>query len=197
MRQTGLRWGLIMGGVAATVGLAAQLLGLRFKPTSGTDFSANFAGILVFDIAVLFALGIALGIAYYAGMRVEHERPPTPSAEMDPLRWGGERRDSALAGAIVMACFWLVTTLAAVALGQYASGAGGLTDYLTRRIIALVLFVVLGFGLGAWGARARIARNLLDQIAVTPTTPRVNDGTLHSNIPATPGESTAESEGNK
>lgn len=173
MRQSSLRWGLIMGAAAAVGGLAAQLLGVRFNAASRADFNTNVTAILIFDIAVLVALGVALGLAYYTGIRVERERPPTPVAEIDPLRWGGERRDAALAGAIVMACFWFVTTFAAVLLGQYESG--GLADYLTRRAIALVLFVVGGFGLGAWGARAPAARNLLDQIAVPPGAPRAAD----------------------
>lgn len=175
MRQSSLRWGLIMGAAAAAVGLVAQLLGVRFNAASRADFNTNVTAILIFDIAVLVALGVALGLAYYTGIRVERERPPTPLAEIDPLRWGGERRDAALAGAIVMACFWFVTTFAAVLLGQYESGSGGLADYLTRRVIALVLFVVGGFGLGAWGARAPAARNLLDQIAAPSGEPRADD----------------------
>lgn len=171
MRAMSLRWALVLGGIAAVLGMLAAFVGTLVVPRSGlVDINHAVVVLLVAGITALLALAIALGLAYYAGLRVEQLRPRT-SAQVDPdLDPAAERRDSALAGLIVMAIYWLATTLYGVisaphTAGTDASGAGSL---LVQRLVVGVVLLLLGFGLGALGSRAPAARRLLDEIAAAP-----------------------------
>jgi hypothetical protein len=172
MRETSLRWGLGMGAIAAALGVIAQVVGAQFRPAgSRATFDQAIKYLLIAGPLVLIALGVALGLAYYAGLRAERDRPPRASAAEDELpQWGGERRDSAVAGALVMLAYWLLTSLYAFVLGLREGGTDA-GSFLGQHIIQGILFLLFGYGLGALGGRAPAARKLLDAIAVAPIAP--------------------------
>jgi hypothetical protein len=188
MRESSLRWALGLGAIAAAVGVLAAFAGSRFLPSSGTmDINQAVFVLLVAGLFALLALGVSLGLAYYAGLRSEQHRPraATPvDPDLDPT---AERRDSALAGLIVMTLYWICTTLYGVLFGPHTSDSSG--NLLIQRLITGVVLLLLGFGLGALGSRAPAARRLLDEISVVPpvaavTMDRPTPGA--TNIPAAP-----------
>jgi hypothetical protein len=166
MQVMSLRWALRMGALAAVVGFAAQLVSGWFQPsTSPTTVDREVQYVVVAGTLLLVAIGVTLGLAYYAGMRTERERASrAPSA---PNGFGGEGRYAAWAGASVVAAYWLVTTLMLI-LAPHHPGDASVTDLLTGRIVLLVILLGFGYGLGALGGRAPAAHNLLDEIASAP-----------------------------
>jgi len=164
MREMSLRWGLGLGAVAAVIGLGSQLLsGLLAPRGASTTFDQTFRYLLIAAPLALLTLGIALGLAYFAGLRAEHDRPPKEgAARPDPL--SDDRRDSALAGAIVMALYCLFTTFLAVLL-DLRTPTISVSTLLGQRAIQAVLFVILGYGMGALGGRVPAVRSLLDEIS--------------------------------
>ena len=170
MRESSLRWGLGMGAIAATLGIIEEVIGAQFQPqgNQGT-FDQAIKYLLSAGPLGLMALGIALGRAYFAGLRAERSRPPkpadTPPDEIPP--WGGEQRDSALAGAMVMGAYWLITMLYGFVLNVHAN-ATSISGFISQHIIQGIIFLLLGYGLGALGGRAPAARRLLDAIAIPP-----------------------------
>src|SRR5437868_2814798 len=117
MRQETLRWGLLMGLIAAVLGTLAFAIGALIAPlrlqtsAEAVAFAAFARGMFGF-----IALGIALGLAYYAGLRSERDIRRGRGAQPAPGETGaqaaaempwGERWNAPSAGAIVMLCFWI------------------------------------------------------------------------------------------
>jgi hypothetical protein len=169
MRESSLRWGLGLGAIAATLGIIAEVIGAQFQPHGNQDsFDQAIKYLLIAGPLVLMALGIALGLAYFAGLRAERDRPPKPAdASPDEIPpWGGEQRDSALAGVVVMGAYWLITMLYSFVLNLHTSAALG--SFISQHLIQGIIFLLFGYGLGALGGRAPAARHLLDAIAIPP-----------------------------
>jgi hypothetical protein len=180
MRETSLRWGLGMGAIAATIGVIAQLVGSAFQPHSNrANFDQAIKYVLIAGPLVLIALGVAFGLAYYAGLRAERDRPPKVStSKQDELPpWGGERRDSWLAGMIVMAAYWLITALYTFVLTSRTPGFT-LDGFLGQKLVQGFIFLAFGYGMGALGGRAPAAHSLLDSITIaTPPKSQMPAGT--------------------
>ncbi len=166
MQVMNLRWALWMGALAAVVGFAAQLVGGWFRPlTNPTTVDREVQYFVVAGTLSLIAMGVTLGLAYYAGMRTDQERGA--QAPMSSSGFGIEGREAAWAGAAVVVAYWLATTLVLV-LAPHHPGDASVSDLLTQRIVLLVILVAFGYGLGALGGRAPAARKLLDEIASAP-----------------------------
>jgi hypothetical protein len=173
MRDSTLRWGLGMGLVGAALGIVTLVLGAFFLPIpSYSTAEAVAAAILIRGILALVALGITLGLAYYAGLRVEQDR-----VRGDGVSASGtgasfqERSGSLIAGLLVAFCWWFGTTLTGYLLPllpQTASSAASLSDF-EQRLIWGVLVTIIGTGLGGLGSRTIVAGKLLDRIVVSPT----------------------------
>lgn len=170
MRESSLRWGLGMGIIAATLGVIAEVVGAQFLPHGNqATFDQAIKYVLIAGPLVLIALGVALGLAYFAGLRAERDRPPKPADEPPDAipPWGGERRDSALAGVIVLGAYWLITMLYSLVLSLHAN-VTGIGSFIGQHIFQGIIYFLLGYGLGALGGRAPAARRLLDAIAIPP-----------------------------
>jgi hypothetical protein len=178
-----------LGAIAAVIGILAQIFAAQFTPHGQpAPFDVAIRYLVVAAPLVLLAFGSAVGLAYLAGLRAERDRPPEPPRAPDAVSpWGGERRDSALAGTIVMAAYWLLTSLYAFVL--HVGGATSLGTFLSQHVLQAVLFLAFGYGMGALGGRAPAARKLLDRISVTPA-----DAVPVSLAPAASPESTTGAE---
>jgi hypothetical protein len=168
VREASLQWALRLGAIAGALGLVAQIVGGRLVPTGYTSIDKVAIGLLLDGMLLLFTLGVALGLAYFAGLRAEQARPRKGEQIDLTLTWGGERRDSALAGAVVMALYWALGTLAGFLFAPRQPGAAGVTAFLNQHVVSALVDVLLGFGMGALGGRAPAARALLDEIAGKP-----------------------------
>lgn len=174
MRQESLRWGGVMGLAGAILGVLALVIGRIIAPVrSYTTAESAVFSIFVQGMLVLVLLGVVLGLAYYAGLRAERDRqlvdaPATQVAAADSADSAG-RLGSALAGALVMLCYWLATTFYSYTVPlNRVQRPGPVLETLEGHIILLIVFLVLGAALGALGGRAPAARNLLDRLLVTP-----------------------------
>src|SRR5215469_10794773 len=108
MRDSTLRWGLGMGLVGAALGIVTLVLGAFFLPIPKDSTAETVAAaLLIRGILALVALGITLGMAYYAGLRVEQDRVRSTgmrhSSDVTPFQ---ERSGSLLAGFLVAFCWW-------------------------------------------------------------------------------------------
>lgn len=168
MRETSLRWGLGLGAVAAVAGIAAQLVAAQLMPSGKpAPFDVAIRYLIVAGPLVLLALGLAIGLAYLAGLRAERDRPAAPPPAPDAIPpWGGERRDSALAGTVVMAAYWVLTSLYTLVLNM--GGAPNFGTFLSQHLVQGIIFLAFGYGMGALGGRAPAARKLLDSISLAP-----------------------------
>jgi hypothetical protein len=183
MSETSLRWALGMGALAAGIGLVVEFVTGWFQPpTNPTTVDREVQYVLVAGILLLLSLGVVLGLAYYAGVRAERDRPA-----MESSSFGDPHRESAWAGTIVMAAYWLVTTLQMLLTSARSGGssAGGLVGQ--RLIIGLIL-LVFGYGLGALGGRAPAARGLLNDIATRPRAQPTPASTPLEDTSPAPGE---------
>jgi hypothetical protein len=183
MREASVRWALALGAVAAVIGAVAQLAGGLLVPRQGiSSFSEVIRYLLVAIPVALLAFCLALGLAYLAGLQAERARPRTPPSDELP-RWGNERIESAFAGAIVMALFCVFSALVAVLMNLRVptTPTGAL---LGQRAVQTTLLVIVGYGMGALGARGRAARTLLDEIAPAATTPAAPTPTEAPDSPA-------------
>jgi hypothetical protein len=187
MSETTLRWGLGLGALAAGTGLATQLVGGWFRPpTTPTTIDREVQYVIVAGMLTLAALGLALGLAYYAGLRSERDRLAGGSASV-----GDMRRESGWAGTIVMAAYWLVTTLA-ILLAPHHTGDPSVGMLATQRLVLGLIFLAFGYGLGMLGSRAPAARSLLDDIS---SRPRAGAVPIEEMSPA-PGEPSTSHEAN-
>jgi hypothetical protein len=174
MRDSTLRWGLGMGLAGAALGIVTLVLGAFFLPIPQDSTAENVAAaILIRGILALLALGITLGLAYYAGLRVERDRVRSEgvSASGSDTASFQERSGSLIAGFLVSFCWWFGTTLTGYLLPllpQTASSAASLSDF-EQRVIWGVLVSIIGTGLGGLGSRTIAAGRLLDRIVVSPT----------------------------
>jgi hypothetical protein len=168
MRESSLRWGLGLGIIAAIIGIAVQFVAAHFAPTGrGATFDVAIRYLVVAAPLVLLAVGLAVGLAYFAGLQAERDRPQEPPRSLDAVPpWGGERRDSALAGTIVMASYWVLTSLFSLVVSQ--GTVGGVGGFLSGHALQGVLLLAFGYGMGALGGRAPAARKLLDSLVVAP-----------------------------
>ncbi len=172
MRDAMLRWGLGMGLASAALGIFALLVGALFFPIPENSSADSVAlAILVRGILALAALGIALGLAYYAGAQVERARVRTlPAVPADILLGTAQdRAGSLVAGLLVSFCWWFATTLTGYLLPllpETASSAAA-TSQLPQRLIWGVFIVAIGAGLGGLGARMSAARALLDRAIIS------------------------------
>jgi hypothetical protein len=168
MRDTSLRWGLGLGAVAAALGIVAQIIGSQLSPRPGSSsFDSLIRYLLIAGPLFLVVLGVALGLAYFAGLRSERDLPEDANAEEMKYQWGGPHRDSALSGTVVMACYWLITSMYNFVL-NLRPGGQRVGDFLVQHAVQGIIYLLLGFGLGAMGGRAPAARRLLDEIAIAP-----------------------------
>lgn len=190
MSETSLRWGLGMGALAAGIGLVALFVSGWFQPpTSPTTVDREVQYLLVAGMVLLISLGLVLGLAYYAGLRAERDRP---AAELSSF--GDPHRESAWAGTIVMAAYWLVTTLL-VLLAPHHQGDPSAGGVVGQRLILGLILLVFGYGLGAMGGRAPAARSLLNDIATRPRAQATPASTPLDDASPAPGESPASHEG--
>ena len=181
MRDMTLRWGLGMGVLAAAIGTGALLLGAVIAPFKQvTTADAIAIALFVRGILVLISLGIALGLSYYAGMRVAHWYFQSLLASSDSTEATGtaiasmlglpiNRRYTVLAGGLTMFCFWLITSMYIFVLPPTDAASAPQThtlSFLETRLVLGIIYVLFGLGLGGLGGRAPAARLLLDRLAV-------------------------------
>lgn len=165
MSGASLRWGLLLGAVAAALGIGAQAVGFATLPhAAGSAVDGVVGAVLIAGALGLLALVVALGLAYFAGIRVERAHPRgSLSAEATLLDPGLVNRGPALAGLLVMALYWIGTTAYGV-VGDSPNGGGATSSFLTTHALLGLVFLAFGFGLGALGGRSPAARSLLDEI---------------------------------
>jgi hypothetical protein len=157
-----------MGAVATGLGIISLLIGLALtsfqKP--GMDPTQLVAVIMVRAIVRLLFLGMAAGLAYYAGFRVERERV---AARGEAAESSDEQNhlEAVLVGGLVMFCDWAVQTIFI-----YVSGMSGpqpnLFSFLGSQAILGAICVLFGAGLGGLGARGEATRGLLRKVALAP-----------------------------
>lgn len=176
MRDVSLRWGLGMGAVSAALGTVALILGSLVEPVQQvTTAEAAALAIFVRGIFVLVTLGVALGLAYYAGLRAERARlieDAEPRADDAAVAGSvasepNSRSVSVLAGGVTMFCYWLITSLYMFVLPSSTQPSTATLDVLSfveNRLLFGIIFVLFGLGLGGLGGRAPAARLLLDRI---------------------------------
>ena len=185
MRDVSLRWGLGMGAASAILGTAALIAGSFIEPVQRiTTAEAAALAIFVRGILVLVTLGIALGLAYYAGLRAERARLSEDAAAAAPTDARGslstgtstgdiqnQRRVAVLAGGLTMFCYWLITSLYLFVLPpstQPSTAQVDVLSFIENRLLFGIIFVLFGLGLGGLGGRAPAARVLLDRIIKSP-----------------------------
>lgn len=155
MQKSTLIWGLGIGLVSAVLGVAALLIGALIEPTQRqTTAEVLVAALFIRSMIALLTLAIAFGLAYYAGSRVA----------LEPTSGDRVRVDATIAGGLVLACYWVATTICIVLQGNAGADTGSV---LTSRVIFGVLFIIIGAGIGGLGSRAYAARQLLQNIALT------------------------------
>jgi multisubunit Na+/H+ antiporter MnhC subunit len=206
MRDASLRWGLGIGGVGSALGIVVLFIASRLLPISATDTNQSFElamTLILTQLVIRFGmLGVMLSGAYYAGVRVERERLEGLAALREQGQGGeaagaqlaagatsADRRGSLIAGAIVMFCYWLVSTLFGLLVPpapQTAATRGSALDIVESAVLSGVLFMTFGAAMGslggrsararmgiagAFGAAGKTGRSLLDSIAIPPLTP--------------------------
>ena len=185
MREETLRWGLLMGVIAAILGALAFAVGallapLRLYTSAEAVATAYFArGMLGF-----IALGVALGLAYYAGLRSERDMRQALAAQAASDQAGveakqdrasmswGQRWNAVNSGAIVMLCFWIASTICSYVFPLSQPGVPqpqnqALADA-ELHLILLVVYILFGAGVGGIGGRSYTSRVLLDRVIVMP-----------------------------
>lgn len=185
MRQETLRWGILMGLIAAIIGTVLFALGVLIAPLR-LETSPEAVAFAYFTRGMLgfIALGVALGLAYYAGLRSERDMrreratqmasgetgaPATQAAATAP--WG-ERWNAPNTGAIVMLCYWIASTVCAYVFPLTQPGVPqpqnqALTNA-ELHLILLVVYTLFGAGIGGIGGRSYTSRLVLDRIIVMP-----------------------------
>jgi hypothetical protein len=187
MRDTSLRWGLGMGALSAAIGTGALVLGALIEPFKQvTTADAVALALFVRGMLVLISLGLALGLAYYAGLRVarayfESLAASAESAEAatntaivsllgsTALGTSMYRKYAVLAGGLTMFCYWLITSMYIFVLpptDQSVAPRGNILNFAETRLLLGLIYVFFGLGLGGLGGRTPAARLLLDHIAL-------------------------------
>jgi hypothetical protein len=187
MRDASLRWGLGLGVAAALIGVVARLVGIVLAPIPTYTTAENVAvDLIIQTVLVLLGIGIALGLANYAGQRVERDRrlaalQAQATEGQEATRVSDDRTGSLLAGIYVMLCFWFMTALYQVVGPPLQQGASTTKPNLVQLVITGVIYALLGAGLGAWGGRAIAARALLGGV--------IKPAAVTISAPATPAPS--------
>jgi hypothetical protein len=152
VQKSTLIWGI--GLVSAVLGVGALLVGSIIEPVQQqTSAEVVVTSIFLRSMIALLALAVAFGLACYAGTRVA------------PVTTGDRVRvDATIAGGLVLACYWIATTVCIFVQGNADVREGSV---LTTRVIFGVLFVLIGAGIGGLGSRAYAARQLLQNITLT------------------------------
>jgi hypothetical protein len=168
MRQASVRWGLILGAAATGLGIVSLLIGLALtsfqKP--GMDPTQLVIVILIRAVVRLLFLGMAGGLAYYAGYRVERDRVAAEaSAGQNPER---NRMEAVLTGGLVLALDWALQT-AFIYLTGMSGPQPNIFSFLGSQAILGVICVFFGAGLGGLGARDEAMRGVLRRLAIAPT----------------------------
>jgi hypothetical protein len=170
-----------MGVAAAVTGTAALVLGEVLEPIrSVTTAEAVALAVFVQGMLVLITLGVALGMAYFAGLRAERARlnedggqaPDHAGSPASLLE--SDRMVPVLAGGITMFCYWLITSMYLYVLPPtHTQGAPhpDLLPFVEFRLLFGVVYVLLGLGLGGLGGRAPAARILLDRLTTKVAPP--------------------------
>lgn len=203
MRDILLRWGMGMGVLAAAVGTGALLLGALIEPIKQVTSADTLAlAFFVRGMLVLISLGVALGLAYYAGVRVARAYFQSLIASADSAETATNtaiaslagmpvnRRYTVLAGGLTMFCYWLITSMYIFVLPPADQSSAPRTDILSfveTRLLFGFIYVVFGLGLGGLGGRVPAARLLLDRIALAKpalTTPLATPVATAAPVPA-------------
>jgi len=180
-----------MGLASAALGIFALLIGAFFFPIPlSTTADAVAVAVLVRGTLALSALGITLGLAYYAGLRVERDRlrslPAAQTTDSQPAT-AQDRFGSLIAGLLVTFCWWFGTTLTGYLmplLPETASSAADPSQF-EQRLVWGALIAIIGMGLGGLGSRTLAARALLERIVASPsatTVPLTSTSTLRDSV---------------
>jgi hypothetical protein len=177
MQDTGLRWGVTTGGFGAVIGVLSYVLGGVLEPVSSGPTTAEAVAVMVFvrGLLVLAVLGIVLGLAYYAGLRVGMDMLQGLTQDEDVP---GDRVGPVLSGGLVMFLYWFATTLYVYLIPPLGKRDASLQTFLVHLLLGAV-FIGLGGGLGGLGGRAPVARRLLNRVVGAPLVSRATvDRTL-------------------
>jgi predicted secreted protein len=175
MRDGSLRYGLTNGVGAAIVGVLALMIGVVFAPITSRTTSADQVVVAVTIRGLIAYLGlfVCLGLAYRAGGQTERQQV---TWTQEPGDQGAEqvKRDpyaAALTGAIVMLCYWFVTTIYAYFFPSTPTPKGlksnGLQTLEQHAIYGLIL-VLLGAGIASLGGRTAFTRRVMSRLVMTP-----------------------------
>jgi hypothetical protein len=176
MRDGSLRYGLTNGVGAALIGLLALMIGGVFAPISKGTTSADAVVVAVTIRGLIAYLGlfVSLGLAYYAGGQTERQRLATGTQE--PGDQGAEqvKRDpygAAFTGAIVLLCYWFVTTIYSYIFPATPALKGVATNglqTLEQHAIYGVILVLLGAGMASLGGRTAFTRRMMSRLVMAP-----------------------------
>lgn len=188
MREASIRWGLGMGVLASALGVLALVGGRLVAPVHAVGRSVSpesiaFAAFIT-GIFVLFSLGVALALAYVAGVRAERAALSERTAAGTPAPLAFPHRESVLAGALTLLCYWLITALYMYVLPPFGMPTP-LGDYVSGRLVLGLVYLCFGAGMGGIGGRAPAARKLLDGLMV-PATPAAPPAAADAAPPPTP-----------
>ena len=187
-----------MGALGAVLGVLALLGGALLEPIHPvTDALSVAVAVFVRSLLVLLTLAITLLLAYLAGWRIElaptpaaaSPAPTAASAASEDATTADAATDSApapastraqaaLAGAIILFCYWFFSTLYIALFGSSIGGIGAQNgssplSFTISHVILGAVYVGLGAGFASLGSRAAAARRLmrnLTQLASAPTT---------------------------
>ncbi len=162
-KQRGVKLGLIAGCVTIFLLFGASALTQGNADTVNLQ-SGQVAGLFLAILPGLLSIVIAAILAYYAGLS-------GPEASS-----GQGSRDGLIAGSITMLLFWVGQTLFILVDTIRAPQGLELGSFVETRIIAALLFFVVGGGLGWYGSRAaaRRAHSILSQ----PTSSFLSDASI-------------------
>jgi hypothetical protein len=184
MHEVSQRWALTLAIIASVVGVVALVLGAVLAPIpTHPDASQFVTSLAIRGFLALAALVTAFILAYYGGFRIQNafEAPPpgaSPAvAAGSPLLalfvTPGPRRDAVYAGAIVIAAYWVITTLYITALGNVIGQMGvtpsTLPSFVAERTALGLAAVLAGAGAGGLGARNALTRRLTRRVFAAQT----------------------------
>lgn len=169
VRETSLRWGALVGGIGAALGVVSYLAGAILAPVNSARLSGDAAitSVFVHVLLALVVLGVALGLSYYAGMRIAREQIDAASAASAETP-APDRAPAALGGAVAMLLYWFVTTLYVYLFPPFGQRDSSL-QALEGHVLLGVIYIIMGAGLGSMGARAAAARRLITRVIIAPT----------------------------
>jgi len=182
-RQRGVKLGIIAGCVTIFLLFGASALNHGGANTIDLE-SGQIAGLLLAILPGFLAIVIAATLAYYAGL----------SGPTDGSSDGS--RDGLIAGSITMLLFWAGQTCFILVDTLRAPQGLALSSFLETRLIAAILFFVVGGALGWAGNRAATRR--AHSILAAPTSNFLTDASipkpLSTNQPEFPKTDTAASD---